>query len=308
MNYWWVTQNKTSEEEIRGGYMWAPKVQQNGRTLAAYTFVSEVKKNDVIFSYVHSKIVAIGVALSDGYSASKPHTGDSGEDWQNEGWRVDVDYTLVPKPYKPLEDFELIRPLLPEKYSPLVKSTGGGAQGMYLALISDSLAKMLYSKVGISPDELDFTHLDQEEKNILQEEIEIWNNPEIPETSKERLVLSRVGQGLFRKRVQMYEKACRVTGLDDEKFLIASHIKPWKSADPVERLDGNNGLFLSPHVDKLFNDGFLTFTQNGEVFLSDKLNRDVLSKWSLLEIKEVGSFTDAQEYYLDHHREKVFQA
>ena len=287
--------------------MWAPKTQQNGRSHAAYTYVSMVRKNDIVFSYVRTQIIAVGVALSDAYTSPKPHTGQTGDDWLSDGWRVDVDYTAVPRAYKPLDDFEEILPLLPEKYSPLIKSTGGGHQGMYLSLISKDLAHVLFENVGISASELDQLILGPEEKSLLEDEIEIWNNPEIPETTKERLVLSRVGQGLFRKRVQMFEKACRLTGVSDDKFLIASHIKPWKVSDPVERLDGNNGLFLSPHADKLFNDGYLSFTQKGDVMLSDNLNRDVLTKWSLAELRKVGTFTDAQEFFLEHHREFVFQ-
>jgi hypothetical protein len=35
----------------------------------------------------------------------------------------------------------------------------------------------------------------------------------------------------------------------DHRFLVASHIKPWRLSDNSERLDGNNSLLLSPHVD-----------------------------------------------------------
>jgi hypothetical protein len=56
----------------------------------------------------------------------------------------------VPYPYKPLSDFGEILPLLPPKYSPLLKSTGKGAQGMYLASISEELANLLFGKIGVS--------------------------------------------------------------------------------------------------------------------------------------------------------------
>ena len=41
----------------------------------------------------------------------------------------------------------------------------------------------------------------------------------------------RLGQGLFRHRVSELEPACRVTGLARQEFLVASHIKPWRSCD-----------------------------------------------------------------------------
>jgi hypothetical protein len=307
MSFWWVTQNKSSEEELRGGYMWAPKLQRNGWSLSAYTNVSLVKTNDIIFSYVHSEIVAVGIALSDGYSSPKPHSQDTSDVWQKDGWRVDVDYTLTPKRYRPSDNFGEILPLLPDKYSPLVKSTGRGAQGMYLTSISDLLAMFLFQKIGISPDDLYGIEAEYEARNIIQDEIEILNNPQLSETTKERLVLSRIGQGLFRKRVKMFESACRVTGLQDEKFLVASHIKPWSISNPSERLDGNNGLLLSPHADRLFDRGYMSFTQKGEVLFSPRLNLEVLNRWSLNGLKEVGQFSDAQEHFLEHHRSFIFQ-
>jgi len=57
---------------------------------------------------------------------------------------------------------------------------------------------------------------------------------------------------LFRHRVAELEPACRVTVLERQQFLVASHIKPWRNCDNSERLSGANGLLLSPHVDKLF--------------------------------------------------------
>ncbi|MFD6440940.1 HNH endonuclease [Peribacillus sp. NPDC060186] len=40
---------------------------------------------------------------------------------------------------------------------------------------------------------------------------------------------------------EMKGKPC---GIPDERFLIASHIKPWSRLDIYERLDKNNGFLL----------------------------------------------------------------
>jgi putative restriction endonuclease len=105
------------------------------------------------------------------------------------------------------------------------------------------------------------TPVKTDEQQLISDAKAIWNNPDIPDTTKERLVLSRVGQGLFRKRVKMFEQKCRVTDIQDDNYLIASHIKPWARADDHERLDGNNGLLLSPHIDRLFVRGYMTFSK-----------------------------------------------
>ncbi len=74
----------------------------------------------------------------------------------------------------------------------------------------------------------------------------------ISTTQKQQLIMARVGQGDFRINVQKIESKCRITGLTDKRLLIASHIKPWKVSSNEERLDGHNGLLLSPYIDKLF--------------------------------------------------------
>jgi predicted restriction endonuclease len=93
-----------------------------------------------------------------------------------------------------------------------------------------------------------------------------------------------------------------------EKVLVASHIKPWSASDDLERLDGNNGLFLSPHVDRLFDKGFITFTRGGRIEISPKLDRDVLEKWQINPLRNYGKFNSDQAFYLNHHMSEVFQA
>ena len=57
---------------------------------------------------------------------------------------------------------------------------------------------------------------------------------------------------------------------------IASHIKPWTKSNDFEKLDGNNRLLLSPHVDKLFDTGYISFEGNDSMIISPRLNIDTL--------------------------------
>jgi predicted restriction endonuclease len=120
-------------------------------------------------------------------------------------------------------------------------------------------------------------------------------------------VLARRGQGKFRKRVEFFEGSCRVTGVTSSKLLIASHIKPWATSSNEERLNGHNGLFLSPHIDKLFDSGLMSFEDSGEMLFSGDLDRDVLERWSIDATKKVKKFGQDQAYFLEHHREAVFE-
>lgn len=127
----------------------------------------------------------------------------------------------------------------------------------------------------------------------------------LEETMRASLVLARRGQGKFRKRVEFFEGSCRVTGVTSSKLLIASHIKPWATSSNEERLNDHNGLFLSPHIDKLFDSGLMSFEDSGEILFSGDLDRDVLEKWNIDATKKVKNFGWDQSYFLEHHRSKV---
>jgi predicted restriction endonuclease len=128
----------------------------------------------------------------------------------------------------------------------------------------------------------------------------------IPETVREQLVQARIGQGLFRSNVLRVEKSCRVTGVSNPDFLIASHIKPWKVADNAERLDGTNGLMLAPHIDRLFDKGFISFANDGSLLVSQKLPESVLKAWSITVSAIKKPLSPSQQVFMQYHREHVF--
>jgi hypothetical protein len=128
----------------------------------------------------------------------------------------------------------------------------------------------------------------------------------IPETVKHQLVKARVGQGLFRSNVLRSEAGCRVTGVTDPDFLIASHIKPWKVSDNTERLAGANGLMLAPHIDRLFDRGLVSFANDGSLLVSQKLPESVLKAWSITPRVIKKPLSPAQQVFMRYHREHVF--
>ncbi len=127
----------------------------------------------------------------------------------------------------------------------------------------------------------------------------------LPQTTEaERLVVQRVGQDLFRNALMDYwQSRCCVTGLAVPALLRASHIKPWaKCQSDDERLDVFNGLLLAPHIDALFDDGWISFMDHGELLVSDALPitaREALgvsSDWRIRNLKP------AHSLYLNFHR------
>lgn len=142
--------------------------------------------------------------------------------------------------------------------------------------------------------------------DLLHDIDELRADKTISETVRRQLVQSRIGQGLFRSNVLRIENACRVTGVANPDFLIASHIKPWKVSENAERLDGSNGLMLAPHIDRLFDRGFLTFANDGSLLLSNKLPDSILKAWSITVPAIKKPLSQAQEKYMQYHRTKVF--
>ena len=141
---------------------------------------------------------------------------------------------------------------------------------------------------------------DQVEQEILQRTLE---GP----VEKLQLVKSRRGQGVFRTNVIQIEKFCRVTGVRAIDHLRASHIKPWAKSDDLEKVDGNNGLLLSPHVDHLFDRGWIRFEADGTMITSPKLDPSVLPSWRIEPVWEKFPFNSIQVEYLAYHAESVFQ-
>ena len=124
-----------------------------------------------------------------------------------------------------------------------------------------------------------------------------------------KFVSVRSKQSLFRRRLLTVEKSCRLTGVEDLRFLRASHIQPWsKCHTGDQRVDGSNGLLLTPHADFLFDRGWITFEDNGELVRSSHLPEQVVAKigLNLKQGRKCGSFSVNQVKYLDFHRNAVF--
>ncbi len=128
------------------------------------------------------------------------------------------------------------------------------------------------------------------------------------ETERTSIIKSRVGQGLFRKKVlEKYDNTCIITGVSAKKLLIASHIKPWAVSDNEERLSEENGLLLIPTYDKLFDYGLISFTNQGKVIVSSQLLKEDRERLHLsTDIEYNLRLSSKTIEYLDYHRDIIF--
>lgn len=127
-------------------------------------------------------------------------------------------------------------------------------------------------------------------------------------TTTRRETEVRTKQRLFRERLIGVEKGCRLTGIEDLRFLRASHIKPWADSTHSERVDGENGLLLAPHADLLFDRGWISFSSSGRILVSSELPTDVQTRLglSLDASLRYGIFSSKQLDFLEFHRDVVF--
>ena len=130
----------------------------------------------------------------------------------------------------------------------------------------------------------------------------------LQETERSAIVKSRIGQGVFRKElIKKYNGCCVITGINEKKLLIASHVKPWAVCSNEERLSPENGLLLSPTFDKLFDCGLITFADSGRIIISSQLSNELVSK---LHISATDTFnlkaTSDLKKNLEYHRDVVF--
>ncbi len=124
--------------------------------------------------------------------------------------------------------------------------------------------------------------------------------------TKKTEIETRLGQGKFRKKlIDMWGK-CSLTQYSKIEFLIASHIKPWKHSTNKEKIDVYNGFLLKPNIDKLFDNGYISFDDDGYIKISKLLDEN--------DQKNMGISTDMKIYrlclehkpYLEYHRSNVF--
>jgi len=308
MKYYWVNQNQTYLHEVQGGFLWSPKTSANNRRNPFYDSMLDVIVGDIIFSFKDTLIKAIGIVTKTAYTSVKPaEFGVVGENWGKEGWAVEVDFHEINNTIRPKDNMDALLPTLPVKYSPL-QANGNGIQSVYLANIPELMANVIMQLIGSEAEEIVSTFSVEQILNVGEEnkiENEILQNTSLQETEKAQLSKSRRGQGIFRANLERIEKRCRVTYLEVKKYLIASHIKPWRESSNYERLDGNNGLLLSPHIDKLFDKGFISFSDNGDMIISNKLDQQILHSWSIDSQINVGLFNEEQMKYLDYHRQNI---
>lgn len=322
MRYWWVNQNQTYRHEIGGGYLWSPKRKSNDQRNPFYESMREVAPGDVILSFCDTRIAAIGIARSYCYESPKPDEfGAVGDYWEAIGWKVDVSFRELSNRICPKDHIAELRGFLPDKYAPL-RPNGDGLQSVYLTQVSPGFAATLFRLIGkeaeAAADAAKLVDRSMRSTPAPEPTLEEWErrieaglrqNQAIDETERQALIQARRGQGQFRSNVQSIERACRVTKVERPEHLIASHVRPWRDSSNEQRLDGENGLLLTPTIDHLFDKGFISFENDGDLIVSPVADRISLVRMGIAadRVINVGAFSEGQRRFLEYHRDNVLR-
>lgn len=276
MRYWLIRHDKTFRHEIAGGYIWASRRISGGGQARTYDAILKMAAGDGLLSCVDGRIDHVGRVLD--YALGEP--GRDGD-----GWWLPVDWIRLPAPVACAPPSRRFAELPGYRFQDILDEAGvqGWPPGPPVGPGPESAAQ-------VSASRLDY-------------------DAALTASVRDQLIRARRGQGLFRFRVFQIERACRLTGIARPDLLIASHIKPWRLCETThERLDGANGLLLTPHVDRLFDRGLLGFGDDGAVLRSPALPADDLRRLGLEQAcrRNAGAFTPGQRAYLAWHREAVF--
>lgn len=196
--------------------------------------------------------------------------------------------------------------------------TGSGRSGLVGASSAD---RVIWKEFSERPDlfmpriEEEMSRLEEGDEAGVREQRAEVQAPDYAASDKYGRTKQRQGQNVFRDAVlSSYEFKCCVTGVVDQRLLVASHIRPW-SEDELNRLNPRNGLCLSTLYDRAFDIGLITFSEDHELMVSSELERQSDNPY----IEE--SFTrrkgtrmllpnkfSPDEGFLAWHREKHFRS
>lgn len=150
----------------------------------------------------------------------------------------------------------------------------------------------------IKNNESELSLVDENELLFIEEkEIEI--------TEREQIIKSRIGHTSYKQGLLKVHGKCLLCGLTDERFLVASHIKPWSKANNYERLDINNGLLLCPNHDSLFDKGYISFSEDGTILISSSINGITMQFLNINETIKI-KLNEHQNKYIKWHLENIY--
>lgn len=196
------------------------------------------------------------------------------------GWRL--------KYSKRLLNIEDVEEVIKNELLPLFKEVHN---------VKGSLSKEKEQKIDVFEPDLIM------EAELIEDEI---NNLGVEGSFKDCVVKQRINQSFFRKQLLKKYNHCCLCDVSAKELLVASHIKPWSVSSSKEKVDDNNGLLLCPNHDALFDQGFISFDDNGNIIISDRLSNVNRKSMDVNENMNI-SVNNKIRGYLKYHRDNILK-
>ena len=141
MSIFYVYQGETFNEELKGGFVWSPKLNRKNGKNKGFSTMTKIKEGDFIIHHCNGEIRAISIAETNCYDSDKPsYKIGTGNSWDNDGYRVNCNYILLDNPLKLAEHKKWLKEHYSEE-SAFTKSGTGKQQ--YMCTITEQHALYL---------------------------------------------------------------------------------------------------------------------------------------------------------------------
>lgn len=297
MEFYWVNIGTTHKTVIDQHFLWAPKSSRNKAgnevTRLYWDNVGKVQQGDIIFCCYDQRISFLAIADGNSYTEERPVSRSFGE-WDAVGNRVDVQIVELDRKVHRDEISSEFIARFNNRSAPSLFSNQATLNQIYMAhLPADAGMYLLEAANQTARSEDAFIRAGTSEPT------------KISATTREALVMARVGQGKFRADlIKRWGGRCALTGLQNVNLMVASHINSWALSDNVERLDVENGLLLAPHIDRLFDQGLISFSNNGAVQIAPSLSAEDRVIFGLDRFTKIEALSRGNLSYLDRHRKR----
>lgn len=184
---------------------------------------------------------------------------------------------------------------------------GGMASCLEMAdLLRQYYTAKQYSEVDLVVRSIVYSHCPQHPQEYcgksIFEAVDAWNY-KFWKPAKQ--YSDRYVQALYRKKLVASWGCCMVTGVKVQ--CKASHIKPRNQCeDQTEKSNVFNGLLLNPVLDSLFDKGWISFEDDGQILFSSKLDADEIQRLGLSSTLKLQIIRSGHRAYLRYHRTQVF--
>lgn len=295
MEFYWVNIGATHKTVIDQHFLGAPKSSVNkvGNevTRLYWDNVGKVRQGDIIFCCYDQRISFLAIADGDSYTEERPITR-SFREWDAVGNRVNVQIVELDRKVHSDEISAEFIARFNNRTAPSLFSNQATLNQIYMAHLPADAGMYLLDAVNQTAR--------GEEAFISAGTTE---SAKISATTREALVMARVGQGKFRTDViKRWGGRCALTGLQNVNLIVASHINAWALSDNAERLDVENGLLLAPHIDRLFDQGLISFSDDGGIQISPRLTAEDRVIFGLDRFTKIDSLSRENLSYLTRHR------